>query len=256
MKKESFLNKVNIEDKSLLLDIYNKAILAEKTGKELFSSYFCTNNICKAAKELASFLNLKIDTYGILKDSERNIIGFNVYDNKDFPVVLTKISYNSKFVKLEHKDFLGALMSLGIKREKMGDLILKENNCYVPIYEELYEYIEMNLNHIAKAPCRIEKIDLETQVIPEFNFEEKSIIVSSNRVDSIVASLCNISRNKALDLIDSSKVFVDYDEIKAKNKEVEKESIITIRGYGKFKMEDYIGETQKGRLKILFKKFI
>ncbi|MBZ1340751.1 hypothetical protein HZR18_13995, partial [Clostridium botulinum] len=141
MDKEKFLNKVNIEDKSLLLDIYNKAILAEKTGKQLFSSYFCTNNICKASCELAHFLNLKIDIAGVFKDAERQIIGFNVYDIEDFPVVLAKISYNSKFVNLEHKDFLGALTSLGIKREKMGDLVLKQNNCYVPIYDDLYEYI-------------------------------------------------------------------------------------------------------------------
>ncbi len=256
MNKETFLNRANIEDKSLLLDIYNKAILAEKTGKQLFSSYFCTNNICRVSCELAKFLNLKIDIFGVFKDSERQIIGFNVHDTADFPVVLAKISYNSKFVNLEHKDFLGALTSLGIKREKMGDLVLKQNNCYVPIYEDLYEYIAINLNHIAKSPCRIEKMDLKTQVIPEFNFQEKSIIVSSNRADSIVASLCNISRNKALDLIKSSKVFVDYDEVKSKNREIDRESIVTIRGYGKFKMDSFIGETAKGRIKILFKKFI
>ncbi|EJP6471170.1 hypothetical protein NHI66_000414 [Clostridium botulinum] len=256
MNKETFLNRVSIEDKSLLLDIYNKAILAEKTGKQLFSSYFCTNNICRVSCELANFLNLKIDIFGVFKDSERQIIGFNVHDTADFPVVLAKISYNSKFVNLEHKDFLGALTSLGIKREKMGDLVLKQNNCYVPIYEDLYEYIAINLNHIAKSPCRIEKMDLKTQVIPEFNFQEKSIIVSSNRADSIVASLCNISRNKALDLIKSSKVFVDYDEVKSKNREIDRGSIVTIRGYGKFKMDSFIGETAKGRIKILFKKFI
>lgn len=256
MNKEKFLNKVNIEDKSMLLDIYNKAILAEKTGKQLFSSYFCTNNICKVSHELADFLNLKIDTFGVFKDAERKVIGFNVYDVEDFPLILAKISYNSKFINLKHKDFLGSLTSLGIKREKMGDLILKQDNCYVPIYEDLYEYVNMNLNHIAKAPCRIENVHLKTQVIPEFNFEEKCIIVSSNRVDSIVASLCNISRNRALNLIESSKVFVDYDEVNSKNKEIHKDSIITIRGYGKFKMDSLVGETAKGRIKILFKKFI
>ncbi|MGU9538754.1 YlmH family RNA-binding protein [Clostridium tepidum] len=256
MNKETFLNRANIEDKSLLLDIYNKAILAEKTGKQLFSSYFCTNNICRVSRELANSLNLKINMFGVFKDSERRIIGFNVYDTADFPLVLAKISYNSKFVNLKHKDFLGALTSLGIRREKMGDLVLKENNCYVPIYEDLYEYIAINLNHIAKSPCRIEKMDLKTQVIPEFNFQEKSIIVSSNRADSIVASLCNISRSKALDLIKSSKVFIDYEEVKSKNREIDIESIVTIRGYGKFKMDSFLGKTAKGRIKILFKKFI
>ncbi|EJO5346608.1 hypothetical protein NRP93_000660 [Clostridium botulinum] len=256
MNKDKFLNKLNIEDKNLLLDIYNKAILSEKIGKQLFSSYFCTNNICKVSYELAHFLDLKIDTFGVFKDSERKIIGFNVYDTEDFPLVLAKISYDPKFVKLEHKDFLGSLTSLGIKREKIGDLILKQNSCYVPIYEDLYEYISINLSHIAKTPCRIEKVDLKTQVIPEFNFQEKSIIVSSNRADCIVAALCNISRSKALNLMGSSKVFVDYDEIKSKNKEIHNGSIITIRGHGKFKMDSFLGETAKGRLKILFKKFI
>ncbi|MCS4482000.1 hypothetical protein JQ038_03680 [Clostridium botulinum] len=79
--------------------------MAEKTGKQLFSSYFCTNSICKASCELAHFLNLKIDISGVFKDAERQIIGFNVYDIENFPVVLAKISYNSKFVNLEHKDF-------------------------------------------------------------------------------------------------------------------------------------------------------
>ncbi len=100
----------------------------------------------------------------------------------------------------------------------MGDLVLKQNSCYVPIYEDLYEYIYMNLDHIAKAPCRIEKMDLKTQVIPEFNFQEKSIIVSSNRADSIVASLCNISRTKALDLIGASKYLWIMMKLKIKTK--------------------------------------
>ncbi len=101
-----------------MLDIYNKAILAEKQENNYFHLIFVLIIYAKLLVNWSHFLNLKIDIAGVFKDAERQIIGFNVYDIEDFPVVLAKISYNSKFVNLEHKDFLGALTSLGIKREK------------------------------------------------------------------------------------------------------------------------------------------
>lgn len=255
MNKEDFLKGANIENKNSLSEVYDKLFLASKTGKEIFTKYFYSPNMWKYLQKVVSQFGVSCSTYGVFSESERRIIGFNVYSTYNFPIIMIKISYNSKFTILKHKDFLGAITSLGIKREKIGDLILKDNECYVPIYEDLYEYIKINLSHIAKVPCKVQKLD-NTQEIPEFNFEEKIIIINSNRLDAIVSDLCNISRNKALSLINSGKVLLDYEQVIRKDKKVEENSTIIIRGFGKFKMGQEMGCTAKGRIKVSFKKFI
>lgn len=256
MSQNTFLKGCSLESKDVLKDIYNKAFLSDKTGKSIYTEKFYTPNILNYINKLDKYFDIAIVTYGIFKEGERKIVCFNLKDLDEVPIVLMKIRYNSKFQTLKHKDFLGALMSLGIKREKMGDVLLKEDICYVPVFRELYDYIKLNLTHIAKTPCIIEKVDLKTQVIPEFNFKKILIRVSSNRIDSIVSSLCNVSRSKALQFISQGKVLLNYNQTLKKDKDVTKHSVIVIRGYGKFKMVEKVGFTSKGKLKILFKKFI
>ncbi|EET84592.1 RNA-binding S4 domain protein [Clostridium carboxidivorans P7] len=80
--------------------------------------------------------------------------------------------------------------------------------------------------------------------------------VSSLRIDCVVSTLCNISRSKAEELVRQGKVLVDYSEDFKKNKILNCDTIITVRGYGKFKIVEEVGWTNSGKVKILVKKFI
>ena len=178
-----------------------------------------------------------------------------------FPNKLLKISIDSRFREYLHKDFLGSLMGLNIKRELMGDLILENEgrkiSGYIPVSEKIADYIISELKQIGKASCEIEIIDTKNKnTLPQYKYDDKLITVPSKRLDSIVSTITNLSRTKVIEPIEKGKVLVDYVEEKDKSRMLEIGSLITIRGFGKYKLFLDKGETKKGKERILVKKYI
>lgn len=260
MKKKEFLSRINYEDKVLLSNIFDKISLHENTGKTMFSNEFYPPVVWKSLIKNAFELNCKIYAYGVFEESERRILAITSHENhvdiNDYPVDLLKITNKSSFVKLKHSDFLGSLMSQGIKREKFGDLIVEGQNCYFPACREISKFIIENLTKVGKNPCEVVKVDINSSKVPIYNFEKRNIIAASRRIDSIIASICGISRNNSVNLINKGLVLLDYEKVLAKDTEVDAGLVITIKGFGKFKIDEFIGETAKGRLKIAIRKYI
>lgn len=145
-------------------------------------------------------------------------------------------------------------MALGIEREKLGDLRVIDNSAIVPVYDEVANYILYELKNVDKAPVSIEEITEDN--LPISNFLEGVIIVPSLRLDNIVSKLANISRGKAVDIIDSGKVLIDYSKSIDKSKEVKDGQRVTISGVGKFIIREIVGNTKSGRYKVKMNKFI
>jgi RNA-binding protein YlmH len=256
MDKKQFINSINVEDKTLLSSIYDKMYLCEKTGKTVFGNDFYPPIIWSKIINISKEFDFNVFSFGIFDEAERRILAFSDAEVYDYPIKLLKITYNSKFSKLEHRDFLGALMSIGIKREKFGDIIVKDDSCYIASFSDICDTIENSLTSIGKCSCKVEILDYDVSDIPKTQFQEMTINTNSLRLDCICASICNISRSKADDIIASGKALVNYSEAKEKDKHIEPQSIITFRGYGKYKLDKIIGETQRGRIKVVIKKYI
>ena len=182
------------------------------------------------------------------------MISFNNIYEIPFPIIIIEIKNKSNFSSLQHKDYLGAIMSLGIERDKLGDLVLIGNYCYIPVIEEISSYIISNLDQIGRSPVEIKIIE-DLNKVPSLEFEEIIINVQSLRVDSVVAKLVNASRSKGVELIDSGKVLLNYVKSKDKSQEVKFNDRITIRGTGKFIIGNLVGDTKSGKHKILVKKY-
>ncbi|MBV4415242.1 RNA-binding protein [Clostridium tyrobutyricum] len=257
MDKNSFIKRVDFNDESIISNIYNKIKLAKKTGIDVYTNEFYTPNIWNKIENMQSELGINVYSYGIFEDAERRMLLFSFYEDiKSYPLDLLRIQLNSKFSKPCHRDFLGALMSLGIKRQKFGDLILKKNEeCYLACSSDISEYVTSNFTSVGKANCSLDILDLGISKIPNYNFNTLSLNVSSMRIDCIVSSLCNISRSKGEALVKKGKVQVDYFETLRKDKIIEDTSTVIVQGYGKFKLAGKIGNTGKGRIKLLIKKF-
>ncbi|WP_035290103.1 YlmH/Sll1252 family protein [Clostridium sp. KNHs214] len=245
-------------DKNKLSNIEEKICLAYKANMVVYSNEFYTPDECNEIKTISNKNSVNFYSYGVFKDSERRMVAFSTEEEKElfYPLELLKIKANTKFLNLQHKDFLGSIMALGIKREKLGDLILKEDCCYLPVEKDMVDFIKYNLQHINKSPCKISLLDILTDEIPQYSFEEKVIIITSNRLDSMVSSLCNVSRSKAIQWIGMGNVLIDYVSADKKDCRVKTNSVITVRGYGKYKIGDILGYTQKDRIKMEIKKFI
>lgn len=195
-----------------------------------------------------------VEAKGAFEECDRRILAFNNIYSTPFPYRIIKINNKSKFSNLSHKDYLGSIMALGIEREKLGDLRVIDDFAIVPIYEEVADYILYELRSVGRAPVSTEEVDEDN--LPKSNFLEGVIIVPSLRLDNVVAKLANISRGKAVDIIDSGKVLIDYSKSIDKSKEIKDGQRITISGVGKFIIGEIVGNTKSGRYKVKMNKFI
>lgn len=254
MNREELSKVFSGEELITAISVLEKYNMAKEYDMVTFSQGFLTPNLWMYFyNKLAASGDIQI--FGGFEECERKMISFNNAYDSAFPLDIIKVTNKSKFRKLEHKDYLGSVLSLGIKRDKIGDLVLKENACYIAICDELTSFMKENLQTIGKNPCEVKKVQ-ELIELPRVQYEEKVINIASLRVDSIVAALANVSRVDSVKLISSNKVLVNYSSNIEKSYEVKINSTITIRGKGKFIISEIIGTTKSDKLKIKIKKYI
>lgn len=255
MNKNEFINYFYDEDKALVLKLYDKMLLAEKSKSCIFTNEFYAPNLWSKLQNVAPRFNVLVNSYGGFSDSEKRMVAFYTYELDEYPIKLLHIQNKSRFSTLEHKDYLGALMSLGIRREKLGDLIADKEDCYFSVCEDICEYIETNVNQIGKNPCFVEEVS-NFDNVPGPTLRDGVITSTSYRLDCITSALTGLSRTKCLTMISSSKVLLNYMVEDHKDKIVEEGSVVTIRGYGKYKILECVGNSGSGRLKINIKKYV
>ena len=226
MNKEEFLKQ--FIDKDLASKVYNTLNICLEYGIVANTEIFLTPNIWK--KISSEYFGIKVEMRGY----DRKQICFYPKDSIPlFEYDILKIVVDNKFKEYTHKDFLGSIMSLNIKRELIGDLFIEEGVAFVFVASSISEYIENNLIEIGKNKCIITKIQ-----------------------DVLVSEITNLSRSKSVEYIESGLVQIDYDVCKNKNEKIESGMIITIRKYGKFILQTEIGESKKGKKKWEVKKYV
>lgn len=186
--------------------------------------------------------------YGGYENSERKVLGLFFDEQTDFPVSAIEFKYRS-CDKLCHRDFLGALMSLGIERETVGDILVEDGRCIVFVKSELKDYIISQLFKIGSVGVKITEADLND--IPKGRgFEENYYTVSSLRIDNIIAAITGLSREKTKTLILSGSVSHNFIPNQNVSQIVNDGDTVTVRGKGKYVINGVLGETRKGRIKI------
>ncbi|MBU3087348.1 RNA-binding protein [Clostridium gasigenes] len=255
MISRDYVIKAFSKDESMeALRVYDKFRLASEKDITVFTNSFLPPNIWKYYYENFNSNTFKVETNGFFQECERRVIAFNNLYEAEYPVVMLLIESNSNFSELNHRDYLGSILSLGIEREKIGDMVIDKNKAYVPVMDDIWTYIYNNLTTIGKTPVTVSVIKKYDDV-PIVKFQEIVIIVSSLRIDNFICKLAKISRGKAIDLIETGKVLVDYGKVKSKSQEISKDTRITIRGIGKFIVGDVIGETKSEKQRVIIKKY-
>ena len=199
------------------------------------------------ASALFSVYKNKIRAFGGYPDAERKIIGFGDVCDEDFPVVALSVTCDTRFNKPPgHRDYLGALLGLGLVRDKIGDIRCGENGAVVYAVRDIAGYITANLERVGKAAVKI----AESVVFPDLNNNETTvkINVASLRLDAVVSSAFKIARNKAAALIESEKVLVNWQIAAKPSKTLNQGDILTVRGYGRVKIGTEAGRTKKDRM--------
>lgn len=200
--------------------------------------------------------------YGGYDGAARTVCGFfeqtfaedfdEIARNGLFPVRAVTFSFRN-CDRLSHRDFLGAVLGVGLKRETVGDIAVSEGSAVVFCLDAAAELVlgitkigrtgVVAENGVTKPIVKSEPLKIETTV-------------SSMRLDCIVGACINVSRDKSASLIKSGLVSADFSVCLEVSSIVKENTVLSIRGYGRFRMSKIVGETQKGRLRVVLEKFV
>lgn len=191
--------------------------------------------------------------------AERQMIAFipdALFYEWDYPMQCVRIrpAYPKFAEKLTHRDVLGALMSLGIERSKIGDLIVSETEMFFFAKEEIVSYIMEQLTSVRHTVVTLETGD-GSHIDYEPKFIHKEAVVTSNRLDAVIAAICNISRSAALRMIQEGKIFVNGAESLHNTYYCKQGDLLSIRGFGKVCFGETLGVTKKNRIRFSYRIF-
>ena len=196
---------------------------------------------------------------GGYEESERKIVYIypDYFKPEDIQSVISmiRITGNFKYRDVGHRDYLGSILSLGINRENIGDICINTDGVYVVILENFKDYILFNLEKIANVRIQKSEYDIDAFLYEEPEYSEHSYSVSSIRIDSILSSGFDISREKAQNLIKNENVRVNHEVISVSSKIPKEGSVISVKGYGRIIFAGEICVTKKNKIRIMIKKY-
>mgnify|MGYP003574951750 CR=1 FL=1 len=170
---------------------------------------------------------------------------------KEFQINLFEIDYPIKFVSIEHPQVLGSIMSLGLKRGKFGDILMKDGRVQFFAASEISDYLKSNLESIGRASIRLKELALEEAITTDELWMEQAITVSSLRLDTIISGIHHISRQKSQLFIQQGLVKVNWTSIENVSFECAEGDLLSVRGYGRVKILSIEGRTKKDKWRIV-----
>lgn len=254
------------EDKIVLSQILDQIEQTRKDQKISYTDFLDMYQIALVKKFLSKNNIKNYILYGGYEEAERHIAIFYpetyteemVQKNYDKMLRIIRITLKKEeYGKYTHRNYLGGIVKLGMKREKIGDILVAKDGADIIVKAETADILSKELTTLTRFQ-NSEIIVKEIKEIkkPEIKLEEIDIIVPSLRLDNIVSDLAKTSRSKAVQILEQERVFVNgQNEIKP-SKNIKIGDIITIRGKGRFIVKQMKGTTRSGRTVLLIEKYV
>lgn len=176
-------------------------------------------------------------------------------DENGNPLCLLSLK-KDKFSKLSHRDYLGALMGLGIKREMIGDIIIDENGAYLFCLKSISGFLKENLKQAGRGQLVVREENIISALTNNVRTETFFASVASLRLDCLVSSAFNLSRNTAVESINQGLIFVNGTQISKIDYILKQGDKLVFRGKGKTVIDEIIGENKKGRIHLNIKRYL
>ena len=225
-----------------------------------FSEFLNLNELNILHTTPKNMLLSQYKTYGGYGLSERQMAAFlpdALYYDYQYPIQIIEISpVNRKFAEeLSHRDYLGAVMNLGIERCKLGDILIEDGKAILFAKEELASYI---MEHLT----RIRHTTVKTSILSTFEdsyeprYEELKGTVASVRLDTVLSLAYPLSRSKVTGLIEGARVFVNGKLVTSNGYRLKEGDILSVRKMGRIGYNGILSETKKGRYMVSIRKYI
>lgn len=246
-------------DKLLISKINDLFRLCQKYSCARFSLFLDGGQIAVIQDNIVFPYGYNTMLFGGFDGSECKMLGvFPEWEEplgEEFPIKALKIK-GSFSKELTHRDYLGSLLSLGIERSKLGDIVLCEDNsaiCFV--CEDICEYIRTNLTKIGNQGVHIEEATAHETGQIKRKYIRMELVCASMRLDAVVGAITKLSRQKASDLVLGEKVKINHRTVKDNSKSVKEGDLLSIRGFGRFVVREEGSKTRKDRLHISVDKY-
>ncbi len=196
--------------------------------------------------------------YGGYRDAERVIL-INLPDyaflETENPLAVIRATKAEGSRDLTHRDYLGSLIGLGLKRELLGDILVREDGADIIVTSDIADFVLMNYCKAGRTNLSLTRCDIKDLIVPERKTQIITDTVASLRLDSIVASAFNLSRGKASEAISRGIVFVNHMETTKPDQQVGEGDKITLRGKGKAVLSEIGGKSRKDRQYIKIERY-
>ncbi len=250
------MNKDEITFRKRLVDLSNQAF---SRNIVIFSDFLNLNELTVLHTTPKNMFPARYETYGGYEFAERQMVAFlpdALYYEYKYPISVIEITpLNEKFAeKLTHRDYLGALMSLGLDRSRFGDILVEDEFALLFAHEEIAGYVTRQLSSIrhTSVTARIREPE-EISYKPSFQTIRGN--VPSLRLDAVISSAFPMSRSKMIPYIEGGKVFVNGKQVTSNAYKLKDGDIISVRGLGRIIYDGVEKETKKGRSVIRIRKF-
>ncbi|MGN1480835.1 RNA-binding protein [Porcipelethomonas sp.] len=247
---------VSEEDKKLISRISDMTVLAERRGM-VYSPFLNSRECAVAERELKRIVCKNYCFYGFFENAERKMLCiYEEYfrpENTDFPLKCLTFTFRKENV-LTHRDFLGALMALRIKRETVGDIVINEGIAQIAVSDSVKDVIMSDIRKIGSVGVSVYD-DCQTKLERTENFREIKGTVASMRLDGILSLALNVSRSKAVGIIKGIGAEINYFPKYECTCHLSQGDVFSVKGYGKFRLEEVSGITKKGRIHITVLKY-
>jgi len=260
MDKQKQIAKVaeNDEDRLLFARLYDRLAGAEQKNIPGVTCFLSPREQVLTRRMLPE---LELQFFGGHREAERAVCCWlpDYLDESwlweaDSPVAAVRATYFEKDV-LTHRDFLGGLMGVGIKRETVGDIYVGTGTCDFLVTREILPYVLDNFLSAGRTKLHLEEIPLEALQLPQVSVKEIKDTVSSLRLDSIVGSGFSMARGKAAALIEAGKVSLNDLPCMKGDKLLSEGDKVSARGFGKLVLSQVGGRTKKDRISVVIQRY-
>lgn len=247
-------------NKLLLSCVQDLFSLCEKYSEKKFSSFLDGGSLAYIEDNAIIPYGFNVMFFGGHPDSGKKIMGvfpeWCEAEEELFPISTLRIELCFSGT-LSHRDYLGALLSLGLDVSKFGDILVdSEKSAYCFVCSDISDYVCQNISKIGPYGVKIKKIPFEDVKDVKRNFEHLSLVCAAERTDAVVGAITKLSRQKAADLISSGKVKINHRLAQTNAALLKEGDLISVRGFGRFIFRGTGTKTRKNRLHINIDKYI
>lgn len=239
-----------------LLDLAESAV---KTRKYRVSEFLDPASFAAAETIAMQYDGLTLKESGGYEGAERKKAAFVHRDfmgTENFDITAVRFDWDNRYHELSHRDVLGSITGSGIKRDVIGDILMRRDHAIVVTSPTIASYLLTSVTTIGAAQVSASEMDIAEIPPREQKMKEIRTTVASMRLDVIAAAGFGTSRSKMANEIDVDKVKVNWKDVKSSSQAVKEGDIISLRGRGRVEVAEVKGTTKKGRINLVLRRFI